>query len=253
VRAYRRPVGRAGNDTPTGRQKGKAPGRYPGVHYGASRRDPALSLRGLLPRIPGAASYEKFLSWARTIENLIGNPLYHWTHLELQRYFGIYEPLTTESAPAIWEKANALLQTPDLCVKGIFEKFKIYAVGTTDDPADSLEHHHTIAAGTAQIGKISTKVIPSFRPDKALEINAEGFSDYIDSLSRSSGIAIKTTDDVLAALEKRLDFFIEAGCRSSDHGLEYAPYKEASSSEIEESFKKAMAGKKSFCRRCRCL
>jgi len=191
-----------------------------------------------------AGNYEKFLSWTRTIENLIGNPLYHWTHLELQRYFGIYEPLTAENAPAVWEKANALLQTPDLCVKGIFEKFKIYAVGTTDDPVDSLEHHRAIDKGTAKTGKISTRVIPSFRPDKALEINAEGFSDYIDSLSLASGIKIKTTDDVLAALEKRLDFFIETGCRSSDHGLEYAPYKEASAGQIEKSFKEAMAGKK---------
>jgi len=191
-----------------------------------------------------AGSYEKFMSWTRTVENLIGNPLYHWTHLELQRYFGIYEPLTSENAPAVWEKANDLLQTPDLCVKGIFEKFKIYAVGTTDDPVDSLKHHRAIEKGTAQIGKISTKVIPSFRPDKALEVNAEGFSDYIDSLSQASGIKIKTADDVLAALEKRLDFFIEAGCRSSDHGLEYAPYKEASAEQIEKTFNKAMAGKK---------
>jgi glucuronate isomerase len=190
-----------------------------------------------------ASGYEKYLAWARTVENLIGNPLYHWTHLELQRYFDIYESLTEKNAPAIWEKANALLQTPQLSVKGIFEKMKIYAVGTTDDPVDSLEHHCAIAEGSAPIGKIDTKVIPSFRPDKALEINAVSFPEYIESLSGASGINIKTPDDVLSALEKRLDFFISMGCRASDHALEYAPYVETSIKKVEKTFKRAMEGK----------
>ena len=191
----------------------------------------------------GAPPYEKFLAWARTVENLIGNPLYHWTHLELQRYFGIFEPLTEKSAPSIWEKANALLKTPELSVKGIFEKFKVYAVGTTDDPVDSLEHHRTIAEGTAPIGKIPTKVIPSFRPDKALNINVPGFAEYIGSLAAASGMAIKAVDDVLAALEKRLDFFASLGCRASDHALEYVPFALAPESNIEKTFQDAMAGK----------
>jgi glucuronate isomerase len=190
-----------------------------------------------------ASGYEKYMAWARTVENLIGNPLYHWTHLELQRYFDIYEPLTEKSAPAIWEKANALLQTQKLSVKGIFEKMKIYAVGTTDDPIDSLEHHRAIAEGSAPIGKIETKVIPTFRPDKALEINDYHFIEYIMSLSETSGINIKTPDDVLAALEKRLDFFISMGCRASDHALEYVPYKETSIKDVEKTFKKVLTGK----------
>ncbi len=190
-----------------------------------------------------ASGYEKYMAWARTVENLIGNPLYHWTHLELQRYFDIYEPLTEKSAPAIWEKANALLQTPQLSVKGIFEKMKIYAVGTTDDPVDSLEHHRAIAEGSAPIGKIGTKVIPTFRPDKALEINDSHYVEYILSLSETSGINIKTPDDVLAALEKRLNHFISMGCRASDHGLEYVPYIESSIKDVEKTFKKVMAGK----------
>jgi glucuronate isomerase len=189
-----------------------------------------------------ASGYEKYLAWARTVENLIGNPLYHWTHLELQRYFGIYEPLTENSAPGIWERANALLQTPELSVKGIFEKLKVYAVGTTDDPVDSLEHHRAIAEGNAPIGKIETRVIPSFRPDRALDLNAVDFSSYIKQLSASSGIKIKTVDDVLAALEKRLDFFITMGCRSSDHGLEYVPFTIASNGHIEKVFKSALTG-----------
>jgi len=191
----------------------------------------------------GATPYEKFLAWARTVESLIGNPLYPWTHLELQRYFGIFEPLTEKSAPAIWEKANALLKTPELSVKGIFEKFNVHAVGTTDDPVDSLEYHRAIADGTAPIGKIATRVIPSFRPDNALNINLSGFSAYIESLSKASGVAIKSADDVLAALEKRLDFFASLGCRASDHALEYAPFVLAPDSRIEKTFQDAMAGK----------
>jgi glucuronate isomerase len=192
----------------------------------------------------GADSYEKFLAWARTVENLIGNPLYHWTHLELQRYFGIYEPLTEESALSIWEKANTFLQQPQLSVKGIFEKFNIYAVGTTDDPVDTLEYHKAIAEGMAAIGKITTKVIPSFRPDRVLELNNTGFQGYIDELSRASGITIKNTDDLLTALEKRMDFFITCGCRSSDHGLEYVPFTNTDAGCVERAFKQTLAGKK---------
>ncbi|MDR2701707.1 MAG: glucuronate isomerase [Spirochaetaceae bacterium] len=196
----------------------------------------------------GAPPYEKFLAWARTVENLIGNPLYHWTHLELQRYFDIYEPLTEKNAPSIWERANALLKKPELSVKGIFEKFNVYAVSTTDDPADSLEYHRMIAEGNAPIGKIAAKVIPSFRPDRALNINLPGFAGYINTLAGvNSGAvhsgAITTTDDVLAALEKRLDFFVEHGCRASDHALEYAPFVQAPDSRIEKTFQDAMAGK----------
>jgi glucuronate isomerase len=190
-----------------------------------------------------APAYEKFLAWARTVEDLIGNPLYHWTHLELRRFFDIQEPLTEKSAPGIWEKANALLQKPELSVKGIFEKYKVYALGTTDDPADSLEYHEAIASGKAPIGTINTKVIPSFRPDKALNINQEGFAAYIAKLGDVSGAAIESAAGVRAALEKRLDFFAAHGCRASDHALEAPPFAPASENEIEKIFQDAMAGK----------
>ena len=189
-----------------------------------------------------AEPYEKFVRWAETIENLIGNPLYHWTHLELQRYFGIEEPLTVKSAPEIYKRANELLKGDDLSVKGIFKNFKVYAVGTTDDPADSLEYHKAIAAGTAPIGSISTKVRPSYRPDKAININLPTFPAYIKKLSEVSGINIQTSDDVIAALVKRLDFFIEHGCRASDHALEYPPFKIASDKEIDAVVRKALSG-----------
>ena len=190
-----------------------------------------------------ADGYRKFLAWARTVENLIGNPLYHWTHLELQRYFDIYEPLTEKTAPLIWDKANALLGTPQLSVKGIFKKFSIHTIGTTDDPIDTLEYHKAIAEGKAPIGKIDTKVIPTFRPDKALELSDPDFPEYIRKLSEASGITIKTTEDVVSALENRLDYFIEHGCLSSDHGLNYIPFSVLPNNQIEKAFNSAISGK----------
>lgn len=190
-----------------------------------------------------AQPYDKFMKWAETVEHLIGNPLYHWTHLELQRYFGITEPLTVKSAPAIWEKANEMLKSDELSVKGIFKKFNVYAVGTTDDPIDSLEYHKAIAAGTAPIGTVATKVRPSYRPDKALNINLPGFADYIAKLSQVSGVSIKTSDDVIDALVKRLDYFIENGCRATDHALEFPPCHPASDQEVDAALQAALAGK----------
>lgn len=187
-----------------------------------------------------AAPYDKFLAWAKTVENLIGNPLYHWTHLELQRYFGIDEPLTEKSAPAIWDKANKLLATDDLSVKGILNSMNVYGIGTTDDPADSLESHIAIANGKAAIGSINTKVVPSYRPDKAIHIDAPVFTDYMKTLEKAAGISITSPDDVLDALEKRLQFFIKNGCRASDHALEYPPFTAAVKDKAEE---KAAASK----------
>ncbi|MCL2277081.1 MAG: glucuronate isomerase [Treponema sp.] len=189
------------------------------------------------------SNYEKYCAWVRAIENLIGNPLYHWTHLELQRYFNINDTLTEKRAREIWDKANDLLKTPELSIKGIFAKFNIHAVGTTDDPADSLEYHKAIAQGTAAIGNIETKVIPTFRPDKALYLNAQDFGAYIVKLSEAAKVNIKNVNDVLSALEKRLDFFITHGCRASDHALEYPPYAVLKDSQIDDIFKRALAGK----------
>lgn len=191
-------------------------------------------------------SYQKFLKWAEVVEHLIGNPLYHWTHLELQRYFGIATPLTVKSAPEIWDKANTMLQTEDLSVRGIFKKFNVFAVGTTDDPIDSLEYHKMIAEGKAPIGKIKTKVIPSFRPDKALDIANPNFVDYIKQLEKVSNVKIKTVDDVVEALSKRLDFFIENGCVSSDHGMDMPPCTVASDKVINAALKKVLSSEKKY-------
>lgn len=179
----------------------------------------------------------KFESWAKTLEKLLGNPLYHWTHLELQRYFGITEPLCAENAKKIYDKCNKILaEDPNFDVFGIFKKFNVYAVGTTDDPADTLEYH--IAAK----GKSPAKVLPSFRPDKAMNIDAEGFVAYIEKLGKAAGMKTETAEDVLKALEKRLDFFIEVGCRASDHALVDAPYAPAPVSKVNEIFSRVMNG-----------
>nr|AGS51723.1 uronate isomerase [uncultured bacterium contig00037] len=200
--------------------------------------------------ITGSADpYEKFLAWADTVPALVGNPLYHWTHLELQRYFGIYEPLNGDSAPAIWKAANEKIKNdPGFSVYGIFKKFNVYAVGTTDDPADNLEWHEKIAAsnGTA------TKVLPSFRPDKALNIDKEGFAEYIAELGQAAGRNIGSLSDLLDALKDRIEYFDRLGCRASDHGLEYLPYEAASDGstgghwekEVSETFAKGLANNK---------
>ena len=203
----------------------------------------------------GADPYERFLAWANTIPRLLGNPLYHWTHLELQRYFDIYEPLNSQSAPEIWKAANEkLTNDPDFSVYGIFKKFKVFAVGTTDDPADNLEWHEKIASARST----ETKVLPSFRPDKALNIDKEGFAEYIAKLGSAAGKTINTLNDLLDALKSRVDFFDKHGCRAADHGFEYLPFETASDGstfqgegfstlwekETNDSFKKALSGGK---------
>jgi glucuronate isomerase len=194
-----------------------------------------------------ADPYDRFLAWAGTAPKLLGNPLYHWTHLELQRYFGIYEPLNKESAPAIWKAASEqLAKDPDFSVYGIFKKFKVYAVGTTDDPSDSLEWHQKIASAK----ETETRVIPSFRPDKAINIDKEGFGEYIAKLGKAAGKTIGSLEDLLEALRERIAFFDRLGCRASDHGLDYIPFEAAADGstgaqwekETAETFKTALGG-----------
>lgn len=189
-----------------------------------------------------ADPYDKFLAWAATIPQLLGNPLYHWSHLELQRYFDITTPLNSQTAPSIWKQANERLASDDLAVSSIFQKFSVAAVGTTDDPADDLAIHARINAGQAPIGHIDTKVMPSFRPDKALSVQSPLFASYIEKLGNAAGMAIRTVDDVCVALEKRLVFFIQQGCRASDHGIPMVPYTQASDAQIETVFQKGLAG-----------
>lgn len=181
----------------------------------------------------------KFLDWAKTLEFCIGNPLFHWTHLELQRYFGIYDILNEKNAKKIYDECNRLLQTdPSLSVFGIFKKFNVYGVVTTDDPVDDLAEHKKVAAE----GGTDTLVKPAFRPDKALNIDKAGFAEYIKKLSEVSGIEIKTAEDALEALIKRLDYFVSCGCVVTDHALLTSVYEEATVDEVNSIFAKAYAG-----------
>jgi glucuronate isomerase len=184
-----------------------------------------------------AEPWDKFLAWAKTMPALIGNPLYHWTHLELRRYFDIHDVLNGESARAVWEGANEKLRRdPEFSALGILKKFKVYALGTTDDPADSLEWHQKIR----REGKTETRVLPSFRPDRALNIENPDFAAYIAALGRAAGRTIGGAGDLLAALNDRIAFFDSLGCRTADHGLEYLPFRIPG--EGEEKGERALEG-----------
>jgi glucuronate isomerase len=160
---------------------------------------------------------EKFLAWARTVPHTLRNPLYHWTHLELKRYFGIDELLDESSALRIWEQANAALATDELHAHGILGKFRVKAVCTTDDPTDDLSCHKAIAAST-----LGTRVFPTFRPDKALNVHLpEAFNAWVDKLEAVSNIGIAKLPDFVDALRQRHDFFHQMGGRLSDHGLNH--------------------------------
>ena len=165
-----------------------------------------------------APSFDKFSAWADTVPQTLRNPLYHWTHLELLRYFDIDESLNPSTARKIWDKANARLQTDELKAQGIFRKFKVAAVCTTDDPTDDLHWHKQIAASSCP-----ARVFPAFRPDKALRIrDTDSYSAWVDRLAEVSGKDIAKLKDLLDALKNRHDYFHSLGSRLSDHGLNYS-------------------------------
>jgi glucuronate isomerase len=186
----------------------------------------------------GKPAYEKFMKWAETMPYTMRNPLYHWTHLELSRIFGIDKVLNPSTARSIYEECTAKLQTPEFRARGIMERMKVEVVCTTDDPVDSLEHHAALRKEGFPI-----KILPTWRPDKAMAIDdPAAYNDYLDKLEAASGVAISTFGDLLEALRKRHAFFASQGCSVSDHGLEtfYAdPYTDV---EIGAIFQKLRAG-----------
>jgi glucuronate isomerase len=190
--------------------------------------------------ITGAAPpYEKFLAYARTVPKTLRNPLHHWTHLELRRYFGIETLLNEETAPRIWHEANEKLQTDELTTQGILRKMRVKAVCTTDDPADSLEHHVAFDRH-----KPKTRMYPAFRPDKAFAVDQpHAFNAWVAKLEAAAKMECRTFTDFLAALDRRHAFFHDLGGRLSDHGLEAmfeGPCTEAQAAAI---FNTARAGK----------
>ncbi|MBZ6387192.1 MULTISPECIES: glucuronate isomerase [Pantoea] len=186
-----------------------------------------------------ASDREKFDAWARTVPHTIGNPLYHWTHLELRRPFGITDTLLSEkTADDIWERCNALLAQDDFTARGIMQQMNVKMVGTTDDPLDDLQHHRALA----QDGSFSVKVLPSWRPDKAFNIEAEGFLAWIEKLESLTDISVRRFDDLRSALSKRLDYFADHGCKVSDHALDVVLYAEADDATLDAILAARRAG-----------
>jgi glucuronate isomerase len=182
--------------------------------------------------------WEKFQKWAETVPYTMRNPLYHWTHLELQRYFGINDILNADSAKKIYGETSAKLQTKEYSVRGLLEKMNVKLICTTDDPVDSLEHHQKINADNWHI-----KVLPAFRPDKAMHVDdVNTFNNYLTRLEKASNISISTYNDYIAALKKRHDYFVANNCSVSDHGLEEIYAEDYTQTEIAGIFAKIRSG-----------
>lgn len=187
-----------------------------------------------------ATDYEKFLAWSKTVPMTIGNPLYNWTHLELQRFFDVYDLLNEETAPMIWKKVNSKLTSGGFGARDLMRMSKVEVVCTTDDPIDTLEYHKKLKDES----DFAVKVLPSFRPDKGLEINLDGYLQWVQKFGEVSEIQISNYDEFLDALQARVEFFHSNGCRVSDHGINTLMYEETTKNEAATIFTKALAGEK---------
>ena len=185
-----------------------------------------------------ASAHDKFIKWAEVLGKAIGNPLYHWSHLELRRFFGYEGILNKDTAEEVWALCNAKLQQPDFGVRGLIARSNVETICTTDDPIDSLEWHEKLAADPT----IKTAVLPAWRPDKAMNLEKPDYTDYLAKLSAASGIAIRTFEDLKKALAVRMEYFAARNCVLSDHGLNFVAYSPASDAEVEAIFQKRLAG-----------
>ncbi len=186
-----------------------------------------------------APDREKFQKWAETLEKAIGNPLFHWSHLELQRYFGYYGVLNGETAEEVWNLCNGKLQQDSMSVRNLIRKSNVTLLCTTDDPVDDLKWHKAIK----EDGSFDVQVLPAWRPDKAMNLDKPDYPDYLSRLSEASGVKIGTFADLKEAIALRMKYFDERGCRVSDHGLDYVMYVPASQEEMERIFAARLAGK----------
>ncbi|SHL78184.1 glucuronate isomerase [Hymenobacter psychrotolerans] len=208
--------------------------------YGDHYKWRAMRANGVPERyITGDASdWEKFEKWAETVPQTVRNPLYHWTHLELQRYFGITELLNAGSARRIYDQCNEKLRTPEYSVQNLLRRMKVETLCTTDDPADSLEHHRALAASGFEV-----RVLPTFRPDKAMAVDdAASYNQYLDKLGEAAAVEIRTFFDLQTALRLRHDYFAALGCRLSDHGLEQIYAADYTESDCNDIFAKIRSG-----------
>ncbi len=185
-----------------------------------------------------APDREKFQKWAETLELAIGNPLYHWSHLELRRYFGYEGVLNEDTAQEVWELCNQKLQEPGMSARNLIANSGVTLVCTTDDPADSLEWHQQLA----QDSSFPVKVLPAWRPDAAMGLERPEYLDYLQRLGQAAGVEIRTYADLKEALLSRMAFFDKMGCRASDHALTVAVCQPASEEELERVFQKRLEG-----------
>jgi len=185
-----------------------------------------------------ASDKEKFLAWAKTVPHTLRNPLYHWTHLELKRYFGIDELLNEDSAERIYEEVNRQLQLPENSCRGLLKKMNVKTLCTTEDPIDTLKYHQQLSDSEFEI-KVST----AFRPDKSILIGNDNYSEYIKELGKAADMSIGSYDDLKNALRSRIEYFHNNGCRLCDHGLNYISFEEFTVDEINGIFEKKLNGK----------
>lgn len=179
----------------------------------------------------------KFYRFADALSRSAGNPMYHWTHLELKRYFGYDGVLNRDTADQVWEMCNQKLKSPDMSARGLILKSNVEVIGTTDDPADSLNWHKMIRDDAS----FNVKVVPSFRPDKAVNVDKSGYAEYISKLAKIAGKSISSVDDLKQVMCERLSFFEQMGCRAADHGLDYAICR-TDSGDAEKAFSDAING-----------
>jgi len=183
--------------------------------------------------------YERYLAFVKTLQGCVGNPLYHWSHLELQRYFGITEPLTEANAKEVWDKCNALLAKPEYGPRGLLQMQKVTKLCTTDDPLDDLQYHKKLTAEWKDV-----TVLPSFRPDLAINAESSAYPAYISKLQEVTGVQIKNIDDMIKAFGIRMDYFKSVGSLVSDHSLENDFYMPTNFDDVNYIFEKAWIGKK---------
>lgn len=185
-----------------------------------------------------APDREKFQRWAETMPKLIGNPLYHWSHMELRYYFGYEGNLNGDTAEEVWNLCSEKLRSTELSVRNIIKKSNVRLICTTDDPVDSLEWHRKIKADKS----FDVQVLPAWRPDKAMNIEKPDFAAYLDKLSSASGVNVTDLASLKEAVSKRMDYFAENGCSVSDHGVEYVMYAPADDTGVDAILKKKLAG-----------
>ena len=189
----------------------------------------------------GREPREKFLRWAETLEQAYGNPLYHWSHLELQRYFGYHGVLNRKTAAEVWEMVNAQIVRPDFSARQLMIRSRVRLVCTTDDPVDTLEWHRMLREERTEDSEMPV-VLPAFRPDKALMIENDGFNEYMEKLSDAAGLPIRKYRDVICALENRIAYFRSFGCRAADHGIPTVPYRLCSEADCDAILEKKLSG-----------